>query len=259
MAVLKLMEGCGAYPDLEAAVSAFGETIPQHDMNRIKGMVMENIYSLGKILDKSMPFPLEGISQEGRRAFNIIVGRLDIYARQTAGWNIDKKLLFLGTRISDSPSPFDPSGTGAFEYVVSLARPFGENMDGFLEMVALQNDPDIYDAKSQKIALMTFHAAKGLEFPIVFVAGCEDGFIPFIRKDKTAWDMDEERRLLYVAMTRAKEELFLTRAKNRRIFGKAEPRRISPLVADIENRLIRQERIDLKPRKHEQVQLKLFS
>jgi DNA helicase-2/ATP-dependent DNA helicase PcrA len=71
--------------------------------------------------------------------------------------------------------------------------------------------------------------------------------------------MDEERRLLYVAMTRAKEELFFTRAKTRRIFGNPEPRRISPFFADIEHRLIRQELADIKPRKHTQVQLKLFS
>jgi superfamily I DNA/RNA helicase len=106
---------------------------------------------------------------------------------------------------------------------------------------------------------MTFHAAKGLEFPVVFVVGCEDGFIPFVRQGKDSRDMAEERRLFYVAMTRAKEELFFTMAKTRRIFGKPEPRRISPFVSDIEHRLIHQEHIELKPRKHQQVQLKLFS
>ncbi len=258
LALLKLMEGFGMCSDLEAAAMAFGETIPWQDLDAIKDLAMTNKNLISSILDKTTPLSLEGISDDGCRSLQNISGRIDVYARQTAGWGIDKKISFLGARIKAGKSSPDPSADAAFEYVVSIARPFGKNIDGFLETIALQNDPDIYDEKSQKIALMTFHAAKGLEFPVVFVAGCEDGFIPFILKDKGSWDMNEERRLFYVAMTRAKEELFFTRAKTRRIFGKAEPRRMSPFVSYIEARLIRQERAEVKPRKHEQVQLTLF-
>jgi superfamily I DNA/RNA helicase len=105
------------------------------------------------------------------------------------------------------------------------------------------------------------HAAKGLEFPVVFITGCEENLIPFKRGTNGQADIQEERRLYYVAMTRAKERLYLTRAKKRRIYGKFEDRLLSPFVADIENRLKLDETPQLKKRKKkgsEQMQLKLF-
>ena len=107
---------------------------------------------------------------------------------------------------------------------------------------------------------MTMHAAKGLEFAVVFIAGCEQDYIPYKRHDHEQADMAEERRLFYVAMTRAMERLYLTRAKERRIFGKSEPRTRSPFVADIENQLKKDETPQQKKMKEraEQKQLKLF-
>jgi superfamily I DNA/RNA helicase len=107
---------------------------------------------------------------------------------------------------------------------------------------------------------MTLHAAKGLEFPVVFIAGCEQGFIPFKRNDREPADRAEERRLFYVAMTRAMERLYLTRAQKRRIYGQTELRELSPFVADIENQLKRDETPLPKKKKPESVdkQLKLF-
>jgi superfamily I DNA/RNA helicase len=108
---------------------------------------------------------------------------------------------------------------------------------------------------------MTMHAAKGLEFPVVFIAGCEENLIPFRRDNNRQSDIQEERRLFYVAMTRAKDRLYLTRAKKRRLYGKLEDRVVSPFVADIENRLKQDEtpRSKMKKKKvSEQMQLKLF-
>jgi DNA helicase-2/ATP-dependent DNA helicase PcrA len=105
------------------------------------------------------------------------------------------------------------------------------------------------------------HAAKGLEFPVVFVTGCEENLIPFKRGNRRQADIEEERRLFYVAMTRAKDRLYLTRAKKRRTYGKLEDRLLSPFVTDIENRLKQDETPRLKKRKKkgsEQMQLKLF-
>jgi superfamily I DNA/RNA helicase len=103
------------------------------------------------------------------------------------------------------------------------------------------------------------HAAKGLEFPIIFITGCENGYLPFERADKGRNDINEERRLFYVAMTRAKKRLYLTYTKKRRIYGKLVLREISPFVKDIENRLKKQEiQFVEKKKKENQVQLKLF-
>jgi superfamily I DNA/RNA helicase len=108
---------------------------------------------------------------------------------------------------------------------------------------------------------MTLHAAKGLEFAVVFIAGCEAGLIPYQRQHSEPADIREERRLFYVAMTRAMEKLYLTRVKMRRIFGKPQQRVISPFVADIEDRLIKYESAGINPKKKrgQQRQLTLFS
>ena len=104
---------------------------------------------------------------------------------------------------------------------------------------------------------MTMHAAKGLEFPVVFISGCEKGYIPFERGEDKETDINEERRLFYVAMTRAKERLYLTHARKRRIFGKTVYRDLSPFVEDIEKRLRTHEAPALK-KKNRHIQLELF-
>ncbi|RJP93620.1 MAG: DNA helicase [Desulfobacteraceae bacterium] len=146
----------------------------------------------------------------------------------------------------------------AFDRILYMAEAFGENTTDFLEAAALETDPDVFDDKSQKVALMTFHAAKGLEFPVVFIIGCENGYIPFIREKQDGPDMDEERRLFYVAMTRARDQLYLTWAKNRVIFGRKQPRRISPFVADIPGPLLERIIREYLEKPKPQIQLELF-
>ncbi len=111
---------------------------------------------------------------------------------------------------------------------------------------------------AQNVALMTMHSAKGLEFPVVFISGCEDGLIPFHRADGEISDIEEERRLFYVAMTRAKEVLFFTWAKKRRIYGKSVSREVSPFIRVIETSLLDKKRISIKRKKAEYVQMSLF-
>ena len=149
----------------------------------------------------------------------------------------------------------------AFVRQVEVAADYRTDLIGFFSSIALHTDTDIYTQQAEKVSLMTMHAAKGLEFPVVFISGCEENLIPFKRRNSEQADIEEERRLFYVAMTRAKERLYLTGAKKRRIYGKLEDRNISPFVADIENRLKLDETPQLKKRKKkesEQMQLKLF-
>jgi DNA helicase-2/ATP-dependent DNA helicase PcrA len=93
----------------------------------------------------------------------------------------------------------------------------------------------------------------------VFIAGCEDGLIPLARGGSWPVDLDEERRLFYVAMTRAKEALYLTFSRKRRVFGTVETRVISPFVADIEKRLLESKSQKNRQIKKGPVQLNLFS
>jgi DNA helicase-2/ATP-dependent DNA helicase PcrA len=91
----------------------------------------------------------------------------------------------------------------------------------------------------ESVTLMTAHRAKGLEFPVVFLTGCEDGILPYRRSDDAPPATEEERRLFYVAMTRAKDRLFLSYARKRFLFGKTLALQPAPFVADIESELRR--------------------
>jgi DNA helicase-2/ATP-dependent DNA helicase PcrA len=98
----------------------------------------------------------------------------------------------------------------------------GESLDQFLDHAALVSDADAYDQRAQ-ITLMTLHAAKGLEFPLVFLCGLEEGLFPHSRTFLNPDDIEEERRLCYVGMTRAMDQLVLTRAVYRRRYGTDMP------------------------------------
>ncbi len=98
------------------------------------------------------------------------------------------------------------------------SRDRGESLDEFLDHAALISDADDYDERAQ-ITLMSLHAAKGLEFPLVFLSGLEEGLFPHSRTMLQPDDVEEERRLCYVGMTRAMDQLILTRAVYRRRYG----------------------------------------
>ena len=111
--------------------------------------------------------------------------------------------------------------SAAVEYEKKIVESGAEpTLLGFLEEVALITSVDKYDENADAVVLMTVHAAKGLEFPVVFLAGMEDGIFPSEsdRNDKS--EMNEERRLAYVAITRAKDKLYITYAKSRMMYGR---------------------------------------
>ncbi|MCY4624790.1 MAG: UvrD-helicase domain-containing protein [Chloroflexi bacterium] len=112
-----------------------------------------------------------------------------------------------------------------------------DGLAAFLEQVALVSDADNADS-SDGVTLITLHQAKGLEFPAMFMVGMEEGMLPHIRSFDDPGEMEEERRLCYVGMTRAKERLYLTRAFRRRVMGNSLPGIPSRFLADIPRELI---------------------
>ncbi len=106
-------------------------------------------------------------------------------------------------------------------------------LEGYLADVALYTDMDNYDENSDCVVMMTMHSAKGLEFPNVFVVGCEEGIFPGIKAIGEADEMEEERRLCYVAITRAKKRLFLSCARQRMLFGRTTANRVSRFIDEI--------------------------
>ncbi len=114
-------------------------------------------------------------------------------------------------------------------------------LDTFLENAALQSDQDELKEDSNAVRLMTVHAAKGLEFPYVFITGLEEGLFPYEREGDTSRDNEEERRLCYVAITRAEKRLFLTYASYRTVFGSKNATIPSQFLSDISDDLITME------------------
>ena len=103
-----------------------------------------------------------------------------------------------------------------------------------------EEEAEARDPRARSVSLMTIHAAKGLEFPVVFVAGCEEGIIPYgdaADPEREPADVEEERRLLYVAMTRARDHLFLTNAARRVIFGRSIHPGPSPFLQSLDKSL----------------------
>jgi len=115
----------------------------------------------------------------------------------------------------------------------------GEKLREFLDHAALVSDQDAYDERSP-ISLMTLHTAKGLEFPVVMITGLEDGLFPHSRSIMEAPQLEEERRLFYVGMTRAEHKLYLTSTRFRRYFGNMDQQISEPsrFLAEIPEELI---------------------
>ena len=107
-------------------------------------------------------------------------------------------------------------------------------LDLFLQQTALMSDADAYDEKSGAVSLMTLHSAKGLEFAAVLIVGVEDGVIPHVRSLDGGRDVEEERRLLFVGITRAERFLALSHARSRTMHGITRPAALSPFLRDVE-------------------------
>ena len=120
--------------------------------------------------------------------------------------------------------------SNAVEYENGTDEP---SLKDFLENVALVADVDNYDASSDAMVLMTIHSAKGLEFPVVFIPGMEDGLFPGIQSIMMPSELEEERRLAYVAITRAKDRLYMIYAKERLMYGRTQYNPPSRFLAEI--------------------------
>jgi superfamily I DNA/RNA helicase len=130
----------------------------------------------------------------------------------------------------------DPEGGRAADLLAALAVPFGSDVAAFLASLAVLHETDLR-LEPQRVHLLTLHAAKGLEFPLVFVTGCEDGLLP-LRFPGREVDLEEERRLLYVGMTRARRRLVLTAARQRTLFGRTVESAPCPFLAHLPPELL---------------------
>ncbi len=124
--------------------------------------------------------------------------------------------------------------------IIKFEEDYGEEADlsNFLEEISLLSDIDNYDSESDTCVMMTLHSAKGLEFPVVFITGMEEGLFPSIASMMNPEEIGEERRLAYVGITRAKQKLYLTKTRSRMLFGSTTYNKESRFVTEIPDQLL---------------------
>ena len=133
-------------------------------------------------------------------------------------------------------------------FIATHVRTTGDDtLPGFLDEVSLYTDLQNVSADENTVTLMTIHSAKGLEFPTVFIAGMEEGVFPSLQAIGDSAQMEEERRLAYVAITRAKRRLYITSARQRMVFGQTAPHRVSRFVDEIPPEHIDRPYTDFRP------------
>ncbi len=144
------------------------------------------------------------------------------------------------------------------QQLLALAQSCEDRLDWFVDAVPLATEADCFDPRADRVSLLTLHAAKGLEFPVVFMVGMEDGILPLtFGKSLKNTDLAEERRLAYVGMTRAMDRLFLTHADERTWRGSSQKLSPSSFLNDIGNELFNASRTEIKRRPQDK-QLQLF-
>jgi superfamily I DNA/RNA helicase len=143
--------------------------------------------------------------------------------------------------------------------LMDIAKQYEGNEEAFLQHILLGVGIDTWKPEIEAVSLMTLHASKGLEFNCVFITGCEENLIPYSLSEKKPADPEEERRLLYVGMTRAKNYLFLTSAQRRFLMGREYLQKRSHFLDEIEKELIETEVPQIKNKgKKDKEQLELF-
>ncbi len=166
--------------------------------------------------------------------------------------NLTELIMYLYEKSGLKKSLLDGTAEGEIRHenvqeLLSVATKYDDiddSLSKFIEEVALASDTDKIDRNTDMVHLMTLHSAKGLEFPVVFIIGLEEGLIPHNRAMADNAEMEEERRLIYVGITRAKEKVFLLHARRRLIFGSLEANSPSRFFDDMPDNLIDKQESD---------------
>jgi len=261
LSYLKVLEGLGSYLDLERIAEYTLLTIKKGVLETFIDWGFQQSFTLPQALADIERFSMAGVKRQNQSKLAQYAGQLQGLHAEIRPMAVREKIDLIYKNLN--PRYFDkhPDHTDQRDEIMNLAGDCGKDTADFLVKMALQTDTDLYDSRVEKVALLTMHAAKGLEFPVVFIAGCEKDLIPLRPPEGAVQNTEEERRLFYVAMTRAKDMLYLTYAKKRIIYGKLEAQAPSPFVMDIEKRLKKYEssgKIRSKQVNKGPMQLKLF-
>ncbi|MEA3466978.1 MAG: UvrD-helicase domain-containing protein, partial [Thermodesulfobacteriota bacterium] len=172
----------------------------------------------------------ELLPAKGAKILNVIQQKIVVFSKQVEKEGITASLKkYIGTENQDQEQ---------ISRFITLASVFGADLSGFAKYLQDNSKATLYDERAEKVTLMSVHASKGLEFPVVIIMGLEDGIFPSGRASDTL-GMEEERRLFYVGMTRAKEQLILSRSVSRVVFGRKTLPDPSRFIGEIPGNLLK--------------------
>ena len=259
ISLCRIIGNCATFHDAAIVFDHFGVNLKNKSLAGVEdGWIKKE----GRIWDESGRAFLGGHSGIPEKAKEKLINALEtvrLLTRQVASKDLPDALVWLceNTGLKETIAA-NASASQAWDTIMNRAR-LHNDWPSYLASLSLDRDTDALGVDAEKVSLMTLHAAKGLEFPVVFVTGCETGLIPFARDGRTVDDPEEERRLFYVGMTRAMDILCLTYALKRRIYGTQVKRQRSVFIDDIEKRLVRLEKRSPKaPVEKKETQLELF-
>jgi len=206
----------------------------------IKGKAAKGLHDFAALMDGLQPL-LEGSAADALRA---VIDRSGYRAMLAAGTGEDLERLENIEELITAADEFDAELAGRTEGEIGIKPAAGtSNLALFLEHVTLRSDQDAHDAAADQVSVMTLHAAKGLEFPIVFMPAMEMGILPHDRASNNQEELEEERRLAFVGITRAEKQLFLSHADYREFRGAQMSAIPSPFLDELPQEVLEKKRI----------------
>jgi DNA helicase II / ATP-dependent DNA helicase PcrA len=235
LALLRTIADQGSYTDMDQLNDLIVPGVSRESLGMFKAWACETRQAPVQAMQAAARVPIPGMSLARQQRLTALIKAVHSIKAGCAGRSIPQiiELCLAQTTLAGRIDGED------LESLLRRAADFDRDLTAFLAEMAFQRDTDLYEKAVEKVALMTLHASKGLEFNIVFVAGCEEGLLPHRYPGTAAADPEEERRLFFVGMTRARRRLFLTWSRKRAIRGKMSSRQRSPFVDHIEGRLKR--------------------
>ena len=181
-------------------------------------------------------------------AVQALLREWDARADDVEGRTLSERMEAAARHVTVTEALTDAALQTAHQRLVALADACGGDPARFSDAVATARESDFWDPRADRVSLLTLHAAKGLEFPVVFIVGLEDGIVQLHWSSLDESNAAEERRLFYVGMTRAKDRLVLSRAAERLWRGERRTLGASPFLADIEHGLVTRQQTESRRR-----------
>jgi len=235
VAAFKVLHGVGRFEDIAVMGKIVYPAPSAKALEILKIWAYNNELSVTAALNQARRLPVPKMGKARQQRLYRFTSQMAEYRKQMENLTVARRIEWIFEKAGfDQKVTADACFEAGYRQLMATAGKYGSDAVNFLAALALSSNTDIYDHRVEKVSLLTMHTAKGLEFPVVFIAGCEDTWIPYSSAKRPA-DPEEERRLFYVALTRAKRHLFFTKANRRRINGRLETRQWSPFVKEIED------------------------